>query len=131
MIKQLDQEAFDLIFKAAQDLGFKTFETRPSSFKGHLPFVVVGSVQLLPIATKSYLLGECHCVVDIWGSDQSRKAVSDMSANLLNEISRKKKTQNGYRAILNLDTISVEIMIDQSMDTDLWRGRIMFELKLN
>lgn len=130
-MKMLDQQAYDLIFKVSQSLGFNTYETMPENALSKLPLVLVGSAQMLSVATKSYILGECHCTVDVWGSAKSRKLVSDMAHKLLNEISKEKVTAEGHNVKMNLNTVSVEVQIDQSTDTDLWRAILMFELTLS
>ena len=123
-----DQQLYDQLFKESYHLGYETYTFLPPD-NTPFPFVVISSVQLVPRATKSYLIGRVIAVIDIWGDEGSRRVVSDMANDLLHQISKIKQIEGGHRWRMLHDLTSVEILQDNSSADDLWRARIEVQLE--
>ena len=126
-MKTPDQDIFDLVYSKSVSLGYDTYLFNPPS-KAKYPFVKLGSVQTVPISTKSRLLATVYQSVDIWGSYESRAEISKMAQNLLYAVS--KLNNKNYSWNLNYRNSSVEVMADNSTNDDLWRARISLEWSL-
>jgi hypothetical protein len=127
--KTPDQDLYDAIFAASVALGYSTYQHNPPETATY-PFVRIGNVQLVPIATKSYLLADVYANIDVWGSAKSRKKVSEMAHKLIHAVSRIKQLPGGLLLSVNFDTSSVEVMTDNSTNDDLWRARVSLHLTL-
>lgn len=129
MTKTPDQQIYDAIFSASVELGYKTYPFNPPPGTSY-PFVHLGTVQLLPRATKSHLLGTVQVVFDVWGDKSSRAKVAAMANNLLTAISKIKKTSEGLVLFMDTERTSTEIMPDNSSIDDLWRARVTLQLQI-
>lgn len=127
--KTPDQDLYDAIFAASLALGYTTYQHNPPATAAY-PFVQMGGVQLVPIATKSFLLANLYASVDVWGDAKSRKTVSEMAHKLMHAVSRIKQLPGGLLLSVNFDSSSVEVMTDNSTNDDLWRARISLNLSL-
>lgn len=127
--KTPDQDLFDALFKVSRDLDYLTYPHKPPRTAKY-PMVHIGDVQLIPIATKSYLLATLHAQLDVWGDETQRRDVSDMAHALMERISRIKELSGGYRISMNYEASSVQVMTDNSTDDNLWRANVSLEFSL-
>ena len=59
--------------------GYTTYDHLPlENENAPYPFVLVGSVQTLPVVTKNAVQGQIVANVDVWGDGESRFEVSQM-----------------------------------------------------
>lgn len=128
-MKSPDQQLYDAIFSTSQGLNYATYPFNPPPGTKY-PFVQMGEIQIIPIATKSYIIGTAHVTLDIWGDKSSRKTVSTMAHNLISAISKIKKTTEGMILSMDREAASTEIMADNSTTEDLWRGRINLRIRI-
>ena len=84
--KQPDQQLHDELIKRSNALGLTAYPYLPEDGTPY-PFMVVSYTQITPQATKSYLIGEVSARVDVWGSVDDRKLVSDWIGKLMDEFS--------------------------------------------
>ena len=96
MRKSPDQSLYDALFKASIDLGYHTYTHSPEAGTSY-PFVRIGDVQLVPIPTKSFLLGHLYASADVWGDGKSRKTVSDMAHALMKAFAALDVLADGYK----------------------------------
>ncbi len=125
-MKTPDQDIFDLVYKKSSELGYTTYLFNPP--KAAYPFVHLGSVQTVPISTKTRLLATVYQNIDIWGSYEDRAKISEMAQKLLYAVG--KLENKNYSWQLNYNNSSVEVMADNSTNDDLWRARISLEWSL-
>lgn len=128
-MKSPGQELYDKVFEASEELNYDTYQINPERDTPY-PFVQIGDVQLIPISTKSYLLGRLSIVVDVWGDEYSRKTVTTMAQKLTNAMSKIRKLPSGLSVSMQFNATSVEERPEQADNEDLWRARIMTEYTL-
>lgn len=124
MSKSPEQELYDEIYKKALELGVDVYQHSPDESAAY-PFIKLSNTQLVPTATKSYLLGTIHVDFDVWGDAGSRKVVSDLANSLLKAISKIRVLPSGLKVTMQFDVTSTEIMTDTSTTSDLWRARCL------
>lgn len=74
-----DQLIFDYIYQLSLNSGYATYDHLPlENENAPYPFVLVGSVQTLPVVTKNTVQGQIVANVDVWGDGESRFKVSQM-----------------------------------------------------
>lgn len=118
-MKQPDQEVYDEVFRALSGLGLTVYNHLPKLGVSY-PFVVMGNSQLLPLPTKSFLIGRVRLDVHIWASVDNRKWVSDTLAQVLLACSQIKAV--GRRQWFFDRTSPTEIIKDDSTDDMLYHG---------
>ena len=129
MMKSPDQQLYDAVFTASLSQGYTTYPFNPPPGTTY-PYVKLGAIQIVPTATKSYLIGTAHITIDIWGDKKSRKKVSEMAHNLITAISKVKQTTEGMRLHMDREAANTEVMVDNSTPEDLWRARISLRIKI-
>ena len=127
--KTPDQYLYDLIFSTALDLGYTIYDFNPPLGTPY-PFVRIGNVQVVPQATKSWLLGNFYVDVDIWGDSTDRRTVSDMAQAVFKAAGTYYKSSSGYALALVPGMSGIQIRTDTTTDQDLWRAMISLTFKL-
>ena len=123
MSKDVNQSLYDTLYRTLGELG-KVFDRYPDSDEPY-PYIQLGMIQIIPRVTKSYWLGLADVTVDVWGGWEDRKKVSDIANQILVSSNRMDTLETGHD--VSLEACSVEMMIDQSTATDLWRGHVLLE----
>lgn len=126
-----DQELFDYIYSASQEMGFDTYDHLPiQSENASYPFVNIGDVQQLNIANKTVIGAELHITLNIWGDGESRFVVSRMSEQLA-ELANRVLITDHFRFIGRPSRTDKQIITDTSVpDTVLKHGIVMLVFNL-
>ena len=126
-----DQELFDYIYSASQEMGFDTYDHLPiQSENASYPFVNIGDVQQLNIANKTAIGAELHITLNIWGDGESRFVVSQMSEKL-SELANRVLITDHFRFIGRPSRTDKQIITDTSVpDTVLKHGIVMLVFNL-
>lgn len=126
-----DQELFDYIYSASQEMGFDTYDHLPiQSENASYPFVNIGDVQQLNITNKTAIGAELHITLNIWGDGESRFVVSQMSEQLADLANRVLITDH-FRFIGRPSRTDKQIITDTSVpDTVLKHGIVMLVFNL-
>lgn len=127
MIKTPDQDLYDEIYRQAKGLGYEVYLFNPTGDAAY-PYVKLGMVQVVPISSKSYLLGTAFVTFDVWGNESSRRLVAAMAHNLINAISKIKETKNGLQWSMDRSTVSTEVLPDDSTNDNLWRASVSLQM---
>lgn len=129
MIKSLDQDLFDTMFKISTALGYDTFDVRPPSSTAY-PFVQIGDVQVTPQATKDVLIGSTFITIELFGDHTQRKLLSDMMGAIFMAGISLRQLQ-GYRIAANINASSSRMAKDTSVpNSTLWHGIIDLEYRI-
>ena len=111
----VDQLIFDYLFQLSLSSGYSTYDHLPlESENGPYPFVVIGSVQTLPVVTKNALQGQIVANVDVWGDGEGRFKVSQMMNDIFVQASQPVEL-DGYSVRLKIDDYDNQIMQDTSV----------------
>ena len=126
-----DQELFDYIYSASQEMGFDTYDHLPiQSENASYPFVNIGDVQQLNITNKTAIGAELHISLNIWGDGESRFVVSQMSEQLA-ELANRVLITDHFRFIGRPSRTDKQIITDTSVpDTVLKHGIVMLVFNL-
>lgn len=126
-----DQELFDYIYSASQEMGFDTYDHLPmQSENAEYPFVNIGDVQQLNIANKTAIGAELHITLNVWGDGESRFAVSQMSEKLA-ELANRVLITDHFRFVGRPSRTDKQIITDTSVpDTVLKHGIVMLVFNL-
>ena len=127
MKKSVDQQAFDTIYKVSDALGYSTHVELPDA-KEPYPFVVLGEVQIIPLATLSGMLGRVVATIDVWGTSDSRREVASMCQSLL--VNSNYLAMQTIDASLDANASNFRILRDDSTDSVLWHGVLSLEFNL-
>lgn len=85
------QELYDQIYIASEDLGFNTYDHLPMQTENaEYPFVIIGENQLIPLNLKTAIGGQLNQTIHVWGDEDMRFTVAD----ILNQL-----VQLGYQTI--------------------------------
>ena len=99
----VDQLIFDYLFQLSLSSGYSTYDHLPlESENAPYPFVVIGSVQTLPVVTKNALQGQIVANVDVWGDGEGRFKVSQMMNDIFVQASQPVEL-DGYSVRLKID----------------------------
>lgn len=126
-----DQELFDFIYSASQEMGFDTYDHLPmQSENAGYPFVNIGDVQQLNIANKTAIGAELHITLNVWGNAESRFTVSQMSEKLA-ELANRVLITDHFRFVGRPSRTDKQIITDTSVpDTVLKHGIVMLVFNL-
>lgn len=126
-----DQELFDYIYSASQEMGFDTYDHLPmQSENAEYPFVNIGDVQQLNIANKTAIGAELHITLNVWGNAESRFTVSQMSEKLA-ELANQVLITDHFRFVGRPSRTDKQIITDTSVpDTVLKHGIVMLVFNL-
>ena len=128
MSKTPDQSIYDYLKRIGEKSGEKVYIFNPPAGTAY-PFIQLGSIQIIPTATKSRLIGKAYATVDVWGDRNNRKIVSDLATYILEQAGRYSSTDEGLQIMLDQNESSIEIMTDASTNDPLWRARISLAFK--
>lgn len=126
--KQPDQQIHDELIKRSTLLGLPAFPFLPDDNEPY-PFMVVAYTQIIPQPTKSRLIGEVAVQVDVWGSKDDRKLVSDWVGKLMEEFSNIRQI-NSRQWFMDL-TSSTQIVKDNSTSELLYHGILDLKFKFH
>ena len=126
-----DQELFDYIYSASQEMGFDTYDHLPmQSENASYPFVNIGDVQQLNIANKTAIGAELHITLNVWGNAESRFTVSQMSEKLA-ELANRVLITDHFRFVGRPSRTDKQILTDTSVpDTVLKHGIVALAFNL-
>lgn len=126
-----DQELFDYIYSASQEMGFDTYDHLPiQSENAGYPFVNIGDVQQLNIANKTAIGAELHITLNVWGNAESRFTVSQMSEKLA-ELANRVLITDHFRFVGRPSRTDKQILTDTSVpDAVLKHGIVMLVFNL-
>lgn len=122
--KTVDQTLYDAVFLCVQESGADGYDTLPGEGAAY-PFFVVGGVEIIPIPTKSWLLGKGYVRVDLWADGTNRAKASAMLQEVVTRCSQKSADDTiwqGYHVALSLAETTTELRMDNSTEDDLWHG---------
>lgn len=128
----VDQLIFDYLFQLSLNSGYSTYDHLPLETENALyPFVVIGSVQTLPVVTKNALQGQLVANVDVWGDGEGRFKVSQMMNDIFVQASQPVEL-DGYSVRLKINDYDNQIMQDTSVpNTVLNHGMMTLVFNLN
>lgn len=128
----VDQLIFDYLFQLSLSSGYSTYDHLPlESENAPYPFVVIGSVQTLPVVTKNALQGQIVANVDVWGDGEGRFKVSQMMNDIFVQASQPVEL-DGYSVRLKIDDYDNQMMQDTSVpNTVLNHGMMTLVFNLN
>lgn len=126
-VKEPTQQIFDAIYKASDGLGYRTYDFKPMNEVGY-PFVELGNAQIVPLPTKTTILGRVVIQVNIWGLGTRRREVSDMTNRLYTAIRKIKHTDSLLWSV-DVEASNIEIRQDTTTNTPLYRGILDLEIK--
>lgn len=128
----VDQLIFDYLFQLSLNSGYSTYDHLPlESENAPYPFVVIGSVQTLPVVTKNALQGQILANVDVWGDGEGRFKVSQMMNDIFVQSSQPVEL-DGYSVRLKIDDYDNQIIQDTSVpNTVLNHGMMTLVFNLN
>lgn len=126
--KQPDQQLHDELIRRTKDLGLKAYPFLPEDGTPY-PFMVVAYTQIVPMPTKTYLLGTVSAQVDVWGKSDDRKLVSDWVGKLMHEFS--KIRQIGHTQWSMDLSSSTQIIKDNSTQELLYHGILDLKFKFH
>ena len=128
----VDQLIFDYLFQLSLNSGYSTYDHLPlETENAPYPFVVIGSVQTLPVVTKSALQGQIIANVDVWGDGEGRFKVSQMMNDIFVQSSQPVEL-DGYSVRLKIDDYDNQIIQDTSVpNTVLNHGMMTLVFNLN
>lgn len=126
--KQPDQQLHDELIKRSNALGLTAYPYLPEDGTSY-PFMVVSYTQIIPQATKSYLIGEVSARVDVWGRVDDRKLVSDWIGKLMAEYSKIRQIESTK---WSMDLSSpTQIIKDDSTEELLYHGILDLKFRFN
>nr|DAT49250.1 MAG TPA: hypothetical protein [Caudoviricetes sp.]DAX87800.1 MAG TPA: hypothetical protein [Caudoviricetes sp.] len=126
--KQPDQQLHDELIKRSNALGLTAYPYLPEDGTPY-PFMVVSYTQIIPQATKSYLIGEVSARVDVWGRVDDRKLVSDWIGKLMAEYSKIRQIES-TKWSMDL-TSPTQIIKDNSTEELLYHGILDLKFRFN
>ncbi|GET11616.1 hypothetical protein SN811_01160 [Ligilactobacillus agilis] len=128
----VDQLIFDYLFQLSLNSGYSTYDHLPlETENAPYPFVVIGSVQTLPVVTKNALQGQLVANVDVWGDGEGRFKVSQMMNDIFVQSSQPVEL-DGYSVRLKIDDYDNQIIQDTSVpNTVLNHGMMTLVFNLN
>lgn len=128
----VDQLIFDYLFQLSLNSGYSTYDHLPlETENAPYPFVVIGSVQTLPVVTKNALQGQLVANVDVWGDGEGRFKVSQMMNDIFVQASQPVEL-DGYSVRLKINDYDNQIMQDTSVpNTVLNHGMMTLVFNLN
>lgn len=128
--KQPDQDIYDLLYKTCLELGYTVYGSSPP--KGaRYPYVRIGAVQIVPQATKSYLVGKLFIYFDVFGTKYQRKLVSQMAANILKVIGGYRVSPGGYNLGIVYNNSGWSMLVDRTTEEDLVFAQANAEFNFN
>lgn len=124
----VDQALFDTLIIKAEDLGYDVYPTLPP-VEAPYPFVRVGSVQRLPKHNKSRSTGRYAVEIAIWGIEQKRFEVSEMSGHLWEALLEFEV--EGIPFVMDLGASTNDLrLVEESPKLKLWRAQLSLELDI-
>lgn len=129
-MKDVNQSAYDTIYKLVQGLGVEAYTHNPPEGTPY-PYVKIGTVNVVPIATKFVWGAHVYAIVDVWGDSHNRAEVSSLGQSILTRAHALRHLDNGLRARLRPMGCSVEMLTEQTQALDLWRARVTLEIEIN
>ena len=125
-----DQELFDYIYSASQEMGFDTYDHLPMQSENvEYPFVNIGDVQQLNIANKTAIGAELHITLNVWGNAESRFTVSE--SEKLSELANRVLITDHFCFVGRPSRTDKQILTDTSVpDTVLKHGIVALVFNL-
>ncbi len=126
------QELYDQIYIASEDLGFNTYDHLPMQTENaEYPFVIVGENQLIPLNLKTAIGGQLNQTIHVWGDEDMRFTVADI-LNQLAQLGYQTIQTEHFRFVGRIGRQDCQIMQDTSVpNTVLNHGilTLVFNLK--
>lgn len=110
-----DQLIYDYIFQLSLNSGYTTYDHLPlESENAPYPFVIISSVQTLPVVTKNAVQGQIVANIDVWGDGESRFEVSQMMNDIFIQCMQPVKLEDTF-VRLRIDQYENQIIQDTSV----------------
>lgn len=120
-----DQLIFDYIYQLSLNSGYTTYDHLPlESENAPYPFVLVGSVQTLPVTTKNAIQGQITANVDVWGDGESRFKVSQIMNDIFIQCMQPVRLGDTF-VRLRIDQYDNQIIQDTSVPNTVLNHGIM------
>lgn len=120
-----DQELFDCIMIASQDYGFETYDHLPlETENASYPFVEIGDIQQLNLPNKTALGARFIVNLNVWGDNEMRLDVSQMS-DCLSSLANHVLLTDHYRFVGRPGQTDKQILNDTSVENTVLKHGIL------
>ena len=120
-----DQLIYDYIFQLSLNSGYTTYDHLPlENENAPYPFVIIGSVQTLPVVTKNAVQGQIVANVDVWGDAESHFKVSQMMNDIFIQCMQPTKLGDTF-VRLRIDQYENQIIQDTSVPNTILNHGMM------
>lgn len=127
MRKSPQQELFDHLFMLSLNLNYDTYmELPPDGAK--YPFVYIGEQFTSDLANKTSVTGEITQFIRVYGSNTSRRQVTDIVNALVKEIRELRHTDTFY---ISVKALRQQVMVETVTPSKPIVGRIEIDFKFN
>lgn len=120
-MKTADQAIHDYLWKYLA-ASVKCYENRPSTEVGY-PFADFDEFNSDFKGTKSGALAHISATVNIWGAEDSRGKVSELSYGLMS-YAVDAVEMYGYKTSVDIKNSTIKIMQDKTVTPPVWRGMV-------
>lgn len=129
MKKDINQSLYDTLFRMYQELGSVHASNPPQD--APYPFINLGMIQIIPRVTKSHWMAIAEVTVDVWGDSTDRGKVSSLANQVVGSSHHLRTLESGHDVRLIPQNSTIELMVDQSTDSDLWRAIVRLQFEVN
>lgn len=126
-MKSPQQQLFDHLFLMSLNLGYETYMDLPPDGANY-PFVYIGEQFTNDIANKTNVMGEVTQYIRIYGSNESRRQVTDLVNDLVREIRKLRHTDTFY---VSVNALRQQVMVETVTPSKPIVGRIEIDFKFN
>lgn len=120
---------YNAYYKIAQGLGVGVYDYLPGDTVTY-PFIHLGMTQNVPSVTKTSLNGQIFQTIDVWGQQQQRKAVAELTDRIF-YAHRSEFLSGVYRFRPLLDEADKELTIDTSVSYQVFmRGHLELRFEI-
>lgn len=129
MIKDINQSLYDTLFNSLSQF-CSVYDSNPNLDEPY-PFIQLGTIQIIPRVTKSHWIAIADVTIDVWGYKTDRSLVSSIANQIIVAGNQLKYLQTGHDVYFMPHNSTIEMVVDQSTATDLWRGIVRLQFEVN
>lgn len=129
MKKDINQSLYDTLFRLYQEHG-SVYASNPPQDEPY-PFIHLGMIQIIPRVTKSHWMAIAEVTVDVWGDSTDRGKVSSLANQVVGSSHHLRTLESGHDVRLIPQNSTIELMVDQSTASDLWRAIVRLQFEVN